>query len=98
MLDVFFIYLFCLVLFFFLSSSIATSVIYFFPGLLVVHMPAFIFGMISPCITVSLIIYFPLLTALKASLFVLVSEHQGSSSFACNLFVMTNYSLIKVNL
>ena len=58
MLDVFVIYLFCLVLFF-LSSSIAKSVIYFFPGLLVVHMPAFIFGMISPCINVSLIIYLP---------------------------------------
>ena len=78
--------------FFFIIYSYIVDV--FFPVLLVVHMHIFIFDMISPCISVSLMIYllFPqLLTTPKASLFLLTSEHQGSSSLACNLSVMPNY-------
>ena len=71
--------------FFFIIYSYIVDI--FFPVLLVVHMHIFIFDMISPCINVSLMIYllFPqLLTTPKASLFLLASEHQGSSSLACN--------------
>ena len=53
-------FIFCFFdLYFFFISSLATSMMYFFPGLFVVHMHAFVISSNSPCIHVFLIINLP---------------------------------------
>lgn len=84
-------FLFCLVLFF--SSSTATSVLYFFLDYSLytcIHLFSARFLLVSKFFNSSLFPQLP--TTPKASLFVLASEHQGSSSFACDLSVTINWS------
>ena len=84
-------FLFCLVLFF--SSSTATSVLYFFLDYSLytcMHLFLARFLLVSKFFNSSLFPQLP--TTPKASLFVLASEHQGSSSFACDLSVTINWS------
>ena len=84
-------FLFCLVLFF--SSSTATSVLYFFLDYSLytcMHLFSARFLIVSTFFNSSLFPQLP--TTPKASLFVLASEHQGSSSFACDLSVTINWT------